>query len=194
MDKKVLDSLLKDTGQYRLDHTLRVVEESKRLAYLYDVDIDKAMEAALFHDCAKLIDDKNLLKMANDFDIILNDIMSSNLELIHGPLGAKIAQCKYNVEDTDILNAIKYHTTGRKDMTNLEKIIYIADYIEPYRKFTGVEKVRKLAYIDLDNSLLLAMNQTVTFLVERNRLISQDTIEARNQLIINYDYKEGKND
>lgn len=194
MDKKILDSLLIDTGQHRLDHTLRVVEESNKLALIHNVEVDKATKAALLHDCAKFLDGKNLLKMAIDFDIILSDIMKRTPDLIHAPLGAKLAQYKYNIEDLDILNAIKYHTTGRKDMTNLEKIIYIADYIEPYRKFEGVEKVRQLAYIDLDKSLLLAINQTITFLIRKNRFIDPDTIEARNQLIINQEYKEGKND
>ncbi|NLY44868.1 MAG: HD domain-containing protein [Tissierella sp.] len=185
MDKKILDSLLIDTGQDRVDHTLRVVEESKKLAYVHSVDIDKATQAAFLHDCAKFKDGKNLLKMAVDFDIILSDIMRASLDLIHAPLGAKIAEHKYNIKDSDILNAIKYHTTGRKDMTKLEKIIYIADYIEPYRKFHGVKEVRQLAYVDLDKSLLLAMNQTIIFLIEKNRLISPDTIEARNQFINN---------
>lgn len=180
-----MDSLLNDTGEHRFNHILRVIEEAKKLAYVYNVDIDKAYKAALFHDCAKFSDKKKLLKMAYDFDIILNDIMRSSPELIHAPLGSKLAQLKYNIEDTDILNAIKYHTTGRKDMSQLEKIVYLADYIEPYRKFIGVENVRQLAYEDLDKSLLLAMNQTIVFLVNNNRLISLDTIEARNQLLIN---------
>lgn len=194
MDKKILDSLLIDTGQNRLDHTLRVVEESQKLALLYNVDVDKATKAALLHDCAKFIDRKNVLKMAIDFDIILSDIMKRNPELIHAPLGAKLAQYKYNIEDSEILNAIKYHTTGRKDMTNLDKIIYIADYMEPYRKFQGVEEVRQMAYIYLDKGLLLAINQSIAFLIHKNRLIDQNTIEARNELIINLEHKEGKND
>ena len=185
MDRKIMEALLNDTGQHRFNHTLRVIEESKKLAYAYNVDVDKAYKAALFHDCAKFLDKKNLLKMANDFDIILNDMIRSTPELIHAPLGAKLAQYKYNIEDPDILNAIKYHTTGRKNMTQLEKIVYLADYIEPYRKFIGVEEVRQLAYEDLDKSLLLAMDQTIVFLVNNNRLISPDTIEARNQLLIN---------
>lgn len=192
MTINILDSLLKDIGEHRLNHTLRVVDEAKKLAQVYDIDIDKAATAALLHDCAKLAKKNNLLKMANDFDIILNDIMINNQELIHGPLGAKIAEHKYNIKDPDILNSIQYHTTGRKDMSQLEKIIYIADYIEPERKFDGVHKVRQLAYEDLDSSVLMAMDQTIVFLVNNNRLISMDTIEARNQIKIND--KEGRNE
>lgn len=181
MDKEILNILLSDIGESRFKHTLRVVEESKKLALIHDVDISKAEIAALFHDCAKYRDKKKLLKMANDFDIILNDIMKNNHELIHAPLGAKIAKYKYGIVDKDILNSIKYHTTGRKDMTSLEKIIYIADYIEPNRKFCGVEKVRELAYINLDKSVLEAMDQSIIYLIKNNIIVSRDTIEARNQ-------------
>lgn len=194
MDKKLLDSLLIDTGQDRFEHTLRVVEESKKLALLHNIDVEKVTKAALLHDCAKFIDRKYLLKMAIDFDIILSDIMKRNPELIHAPLGAELARSKYNIDDSEILNAIKYHTTGRKNMTDLDKIIYISDYIEPYRKFQGVEDVRQWAYIDLDKALFLAINQSITFLIHKNRLIDKNTIEARNQLIINLEHKEGKND
>lgn len=185
MDEKILNSLLNDTGEHRFNHTLRVVKEAEKLATNYNIDIGKAYKAALLHDCAKFQDKKNILKMANDFGIILDDIMRKSPELIHAPLGAKISELKYNIDDCDILNAIKYHTTGRKNMSQLEKIIYLADYIEPYRKFSGVENVRQLAYENLDKSLLLAMDQTIIFLVNNNRLISRDTIEARNQLINN---------
>lgn len=190
MNTNILDKLLEDIGQDRLNHTLRVVEESKKLATIYNIDINKVVTASLLHDCAKFKDKNNLLKVVNDFDIILDDISTNNQELIHGPLGAQIAKHKYNINDPDILNSIRYHTTGRKDMSQMEKIVYIADYIEPNRKFPGVEKVRKLAYENLDKSLAIAMDQTIVFLVQNNRIISTDTIEARNQLKIKEKYKE----
>ncbi len=184
MDKDILDCLLEGIGEERLNHTLRVVEEAKKLAVKHSVDVDKAAMTALLHDCGKFFNKKKILKRAYDFDIIISDIMKHSPELIHGPLGAKIANHKYNIEDQEMLNAIKYHTTGRKGMSTLEKLIYIADYIEASRKFIGVEEVRHLAYEDLDKSLLLALNQTIAFLVNKDRLISIDTIEARNQLMI----------
>lgn len=185
LNEKILNHILEDIGEHRFNHTLRVVEESRKLASHYSIDGDKAQIAALLHDCAKFSDKKNLLKMANDFDIILNEIMIENHELIHAPLGAKIAQFKYDISDEDILNSIKYHTTGRRNMSELEKIIYLADYIEPFRSFDGVEKVRELSYIDLDKGILTAMDQTIAFLIKNTRLISKDTIDARNQLIKN---------
>ncbi|HZK00660.1 MAG TPA: bis(5'-nucleosyl)-tetraphosphatase (symmetrical) YqeK [Tissierellaceae bacterium] len=190
IDEAILEQLLVDLGEDRFNHSLRVVEEAERLASKYNIDREKAVTAALLHDCAKFSDKKKILKMANYFDIIISDIMIHNKQLIHGPLGAKMAQDKYKVYDVDILNAIEFHTTGRKDMSKLEKLIYIADYIEPGRKFPGVNQVRRLAYVDLDRSILLAMDETIVFLVKNNRLISPYTIEARNQLEINLNYKE----
>lgn len=190
IDEAILEQLLVDLGEDRFNHSLRVVEEAERLASKYNIDREKAVTAALLHDCAKFSDKKKILKMANYFDIIISDIMIHNKQLIHGPLGAKMAQDKYKVYDVDILNAIEFHTTGRKDMSKLEKLIYIADYIEAGRKFPGVNQVRRLAYVDLDRSILLAMDETIVFLVKNNRLISPYTIEARNQLEINLNYKE----
>lgn len=190
MNKDILDKLLKDIGQERLDHTLRVVKVAKKLANLHKIDVNKAATASLLHDCAKFKDKNNLLKLVNDFDIILDDMATNNLDLIHGPLGAHIARHKYKIEDQDILNSIKYHTTGRKDMSQLEKIVYLADYIEPKRKFSGLDKVRKLAYEDLDKGVRLAMDQTIIFLVNNKKIISIDTVEARNQLKIKEKYKE----
>src|SRR5699024_5500398 len=141
-------------------------------------------QAAILHDCGKLRDRTNLLKMASKFGIMLDDTMKYNLELIHGPLGFKIARQEYGVKDIEVLNAIKYHTTGRKNMTVLDKIIYISDYIEPKRNFEGVEKIRQMAYKDLNKSVLLAMENTIRFLIEKGWLIHPDTIKSRNELRI----------
>lgn len=194
MNKEILDNLLKDIGENRFNHTLRVVKESKKLAKIHNIDMDKAITSALLHDCAKFEDKNKLLNMAYDFDIMRNNIMKLNNHLIHAPLGAILAEYKYNVLDKDILNAIKYHTTGRRNMSQLEKLTYIADYIEPARKFNGIEKVRQLAYLDLDRSTLLAMDESLIFLINNDRIISKDTFEAREQLIINIYFKEEMNE
>lgn len=189
MEKCMMESLIKDIGIDRYNHTLRVVDTTLELAKIYKVNEDKAKIAALFHDCGKLSDETNLLKRASDFGIILDNIMENNRELIHGPLGAKIAEKDYNIKDKEILNAIYYHTTGRENMTALDKIIYIADYIEPYRNFPGVKEVRELAYKDLDNSVLLAIDNTLRFLMGKGSLIHVDTIKARNDLILTLNSK-----
>ena len=183
LEDKIKELLLKDIGIKRFQHSLRVAEIAKELGEIYEGDLQKIHIAALLHDCGKITSKNNLLKKAYDFDIILDDIMLENTELIHGPLGAKIAEKQYSIKDREILNAIYYHTTGRENMNLTEKIIFISDYIEPGRAFLGVEEVRKFAYIDINKSVLLAMNQTIKFLIDKNKLISDETIKARNSLI-----------
>lgn len=177
--------LIRDIGIKRYKHSLRVVEVAARLAKIYNADIEKVKTAALLHDCAKFQEERSLLKRISDFDIILDDVMQNNRELIHGPLGAKIAEIEYCILDKEILDAIYYHTIGRVDMTLLDKIIYIADYIEPRRNFSGVEEIRVMAFKDLNESLLMAMDNTILFLIKNNNLIHPNTIEARNHLILN---------
>lgn len=183
IDSIIMNKLLKDIGEKRFNHSIRVMETALRLAEKYNCDIKQVKIAALLHDCAKYLDKLYLLKMANDFDIILDNVMRETPELIHGPLGAKIAEKEYNIKDIDILNAIEFHTTGRENMTLLDKIIYISDYVEPGRNFPGVGEVRDLAFNNLNDSILLAMNNTIRFLVDQNSLIHLNTIRARNYLI-----------
>lgn len=181
------DKLKSDIGTNRYNHSLRVMEVSKELAIKYGCSVQKAALAGLLHDCGKLQGDINLLKMANDFDIILDSVMENNHELIHCVIGAELAKREYNVEDEDVLNAIRYHTTGRENMSLLEKIIYIADLIEPGRNFEGVERLRSLAYKDIDECLLSALNNTIKYVIDNDKLIHLDSIKARNYLLIQKD-------
>ncbi len=137
------------------------------------------------HDCGKLKGKINLLKIADDFDIILDNVMRNNVELIHGPLGEQIAIKEYHVTNKNVLNAIRYHTTGREDMTLLEKIVYVADIVEPGRRFEGgVDKIRQLTDKNINLGLLYALDRTIIFVVQRGKLVHLDTIKARNQLLI----------
>lgn len=184
MDKYLKENLIKNIGEKRYNHSLRVMETAIELGRIYGVDIEKTKTASILHDCGKFMEREILLKMAYDFDIILDTCMEHNHELIHGPLGSKIAEEKYKIYDREILDAIYYHTTGRENMTMLDKVIYIADYIEPHRNFPEVEKVRQLAFKDLDKSILLAMEKTIIFLIGENKIIHPDTVKGRNFLVI----------
>lgn len=176
--------LIENIGEKRYEHSLRVVEVAIKLARLYGVDEEKAGIAGILHDCAKIRDKELLLKKSEAFGIIGDIVIEKNTELIHAPLGAEIAREVFKIEDKDILNAIRYHTTGRVGMTKLEKIIFLADYIEPMRNFAGVENVRKLVQHNLDKAVIKAMDQTINFLIYKEALISKDTIEARNDLLL----------
>ena len=195
MNKLIEERLIDSIGEERYLHCLRVAEIATILGEKHNLDVNDVKMAALLHDCAKFEDKTKLLKMGSKFDIIIDSVMEHSIELIHGPLGAKIAEDEYGIKDLDILNAIRYHTTGREDMTILDKIIYISDYIEPSRKFIGIEETRAMAYEDLDMSILLALEDTIKFLMDKNRLIHLDTIKARNSLRIiieNAEIKGGK--
>ncbi|NLY67616.1 MAG: HD domain-containing protein [Tissierellia bacterium] len=176
--------LKEDIGIKRYEHSLRVMETSIELAKRYNSSIEKAAVAGLLHDCGKLKGETNLLKVCSDFGIILDGMTKINSELIHSVLGAAIAEKEYGIKDEEVLKAIKYHTTGRENMSLLEKIVYIADLIEPGRSFEGVDKLRKLALEDLDRCLIYSLDNTLKFLIENKKIIHIDSIKARNYLLI----------
>ncbi|WP_352420104.1 bis(5'-nucleosyl)-tetraphosphatase (symmetrical) YqeK [Proteiniborus sp.] len=170
-------------GYKRYLHSLRVMEEAIKLATKFNCDGEKAAIAGFLHDCGKLQDEHELLKKSYDFGIIQRDVHIDNFALLHGALGAEIARREFQIEDIEIINAIRYHTTGRPNMSLLEKIIYISDYIEPERKFPGVDAIRTLAYKDLDEALLKAMDKTIKYIIDKGQYIHPETLNARNYLI-----------
>lgn len=163
----------------RFIHTQGVAQEAVKLAKHYDVDVNKALFAGLLHDCAKDYTKKEKLQMCEKYNLKLDEIMCKQIDLVHSFLGAEVAKHDYMIEDEEILNAIRYHTTGRKGMSVLEKIIYLADYIEPNRKnFDGLENIRKLSYINLDKAMESAIKNTINYNKEKERLIHPLSIEA----------------
>lgn len=176
--------LKKDIGLERYNHSIAVMNTSVKLAKYYNYSIEEARIAGFLHDCGKFQDKIKILKMVDEFDIILDNVMEKDISLAHGLVGEAMAKSKFNIHNQGILNAICYHTTGRENMSLLEKIIFIADIIEPSRNFQGVETMRKLAYENLDKSIVFALDRNIQFVIERGRLLHLDTIKARNHLII----------
>ena len=168
----------------RFAHTLGVVEAAVQLARRFGVDENKARAAALLHDVARGYDRERLLKEADEFGIVLSDFERTAWALIHAPLGAEIARRDFGVDDPDILAAIRYHTTGRPGMSALERIVFVADYIEPGRSHPGVGPVREAAQSDLDRAVLLALDQTIKYLLEMGQAIAPDAVAARNELLM----------
>lgn len=177
--KTMEDKLQSALSIKRYKHTLGVVEEAVKLAELYGVDTQKAKIAALLHDCAKDYPDDMKKRLCKEFHIQLDDIMKSQIDLAHPFLGAKIAKTEYQVEDGEILEAIRYHTTGKKNMSMLDKIIFIADYIEPNRKpFKQLEEIRRLAYVDINKAMKLALEATIDYTIEKNQKLHPLALEA----------------
>ena len=182
--KAALEVVKKQLTDHRYLHTLGVVETAIQLAEKYGEDIKKAELAAIFHDYAKFRSKdemKNIILEQEDMPEIL---LRYNSELWHAPVGAYLVEKEVGVEDRDVLNAIKYHTSGRVNMSLLEKIIYVADYIEPGRHFPGVEEVRELAQQELNSALIKSLQNTITFLLKKNQAIFPDTIETYNSLVL----------
>lgn len=180
LDYKTMQSKLQSAlSMKRYVHTMGVVDEAIKLATLYGQDIEKAKIAALLHDCAKDYPDNMKIRLCKEFHVDIDNIMKTQIDLVHSFLGAKIAKREYNVNDKDILEAIRYHTTGKKDMTMLDKIIFIADYIEPSRKqFEELDEIRQLAYTDIDKAVKLGLESTIKYIQEKGELLHPLTLEA----------------
>ena len=165
----------------RIPHVLGTEQEAIRLAERYGADVEKARRAALLHDCTKKLDMEEQLALCRRYGIQLDELEQKALKLLHSKTGAAIARDVFGVDD-EIYSAIWYHTTGHANMTKLEKIIYLADYIEPSRDFPGVDKLRKVCYEDLDRGLLMGLEMTIEEMTSMGNPVHHATIEARDAL------------
>lgn len=180
--KKIRKEMEKELNPKRYEHTLAVAYTAATLAMVHGVDTDSAMIAGMLHDCAKHLSDKKLISICrkNSVDISETELKNPSA-LLHAKAGSILAHEKYDVDDEDILNAIRYHTTGRPDMSKLEKILYISDYIEPGRKHAAnLGQIRIMAYQDLDKTLLKILKDTLAYLMSIDGeidLMTQETYE-----------------
>jgi predicted HD superfamily hydrolase involved in NAD metabolism len=176
--------LKKNLTESRYRHTLGVVSAAELLAEKNGESKEKAKLAALVHDCAKnmRIDDQFEFLKARSIEI--DEITRKSPQILHGLIGSIIAKETMNIEDEEVLSAVRYHTTGKKSMSLLEKIIYIADYIEPNRDYKGVEELRTVTYSDLDKGVLQGFDNTITYVIKLGQLVHPLTIEARNDLLL----------
>ncbi len=181
---RILDKLRKILTPKRFEHSLGVMETGKELAQNYGCDVEKAKLAGLLHDCAKDIEKHQMLQLCDDFGIVLDEISKKESQLIHGPVGAELARYTFGIQDEEILDAIRYHTVGKEDMTLLTKIIYVADCIEPGRSFSGVSEIREMAFSDIDLAVIKSIDSTIKRVLYRGRLIHPLTIKARNYIIL----------
>ena len=174
--KKELSKKLK---KERFEHTVGVMYTSASLAMRYGANIEKAMTAGLLHDCGKYCSAKEQLKLCEKYKITLTDLEHSMPALIHAKLGAYLAENEYGIKDREVLDAITYHTTGRPEMTMLEKILYIADYIEPRRdKASNLARMRYLAFQDLDQTMYEILAGTINYLKGKGGCIDPMTIQT----------------
>lgn len=149
----------------RYNHTLGVRYTAQAMAMCFDEDIVKAGYAGMLHDCAKYLSDVEIMSECTKHHIACSSAEKLKPSLLHAKLGACYAREKYGVEDEQVLSAIRWHTTGKPGMGTLEKIIFIADYIEPERKMLpGMEEIRRAAFHDLDKAMYLILKNTLEYL------------------------------
>ena len=184
MDQKINEMRLKlvevlDDARYQ--HTMGVMYTAASLAMRYGENLENALIAGLLHDCAKCIPGPAKVMLCEKYGIEITDIERKNPGLLHAKLGAFLAAAEYGVQDEDILTSISSHTTGRPGMSLLEKIIYIADYMEPGRKeLPNMADVRKLAFEDIDKCLFRILKDSLTYLKSRDFAIDPMTEETYN--------------
>lgn len=162
----------------RWNHTVNVVSEAEKLCQMYGGDMEKCVTAAIFHDVVKELPNEELNALVRKFGFDEKYIDSPNLS--HGKIAAALLKHEWGIDDEDIINAVSYHTTGRAGMSKTEKIVFIADAIEPTRVYNGVEAIRKATYEDLDRGCLKSLTDTVEHLKEKGvSYIDEDTLRAR---------------
>ena len=163
--KEIQDKLKIALDEPRYEHTIGVMYTAGCMAMSHKYDIKKAMLAGLLHDCAKCMSHGERLSLCNEHNVAVSESEFKNKALLHAKAGAILAKIEYDITDEDILHAICVHTTGEPDMNTLDKIIYIADYIEPGRdKAPNLEIVRNLAYSDLDACMAQILSDTLSYL------------------------------
>lgn len=181
---KVRETIMVTLNNKRYLHTINVEKEAIKLAEFYNVNVEKCRLAASAHDCAKYMTDDMLLERCNYYNIHVDNVQKSFPQLLHGPVGAMYLKKTLGIDDDEIINAVFYHTTGRNNMTIMEKIIYISDVIEEGRHFPGIDEIRSLVYTDLDMALLVSCNRTISYIVDNNLLIHPLTVILRNSILM----------
>ena len=183
MKTDIIDTLKSYIDEERLAHSKSTAQTAVELAVRFGADEEKAYTAGLLHDIAKCLSREKLLFLSDKYSYKLSDVEKKNTKLLHGPLGALILKNELGIKDEDILSAVQYHTTGRPNMSLLEKIIYIADLIEPLRKFNGITEIREIAENDIDLAVHLASRRVLEYILKEDAAIHKNTVLVYNELI-----------
>ncbi|WP_397539390.1 bis(5'-nucleosyl)-tetraphosphatase (symmetrical) YqeK [Rummeliibacillus pycnus] len=185
MERDELLLAMKDRmPEKRYIHTIGVTDTAIKLAMRFGEDSKKAEVAAILHDSCKYAD-RDWMRQTIVERQMDPTLLQYHHELWHGPVGAYVAKTEFNVTDEDMLNAIRYHTTGRVGQSNLEKIVYIADMIEPNRKFPGIDELRKASEeLDLHDLMIKCIAHSISFLISKHQPVFPDSFECYNDLLL----------
>lgn len=184
MDNETVINIIKGRlSERRFEHSIQVADTARQMANRYDADSAKTYFAGLLHDYGKGMSGPELLRIAGENGLIEDDVELKSPDLLHAPVGAFLLQKDLGINDDEVLDAVRYHTLGRIHMSVLDKIIYLADMIEPGRDFPGIERLRCIAERDLDQAMIVGIDSTLRYCVDRGMLIHPRTIMVRNCLL-----------
>ncbi len=183
MSNKLEIKLKERISPLRWKHSLRVAQTAKKLASFWGIDPDKAWLAGICHDYARDLPDEELLRIATEYGLHILEEERANPVVLHAPVGALLVRQDLGVQDPEVLSAIVKHTVGGESMSLLDKIIFLADMVEPERDLPGVEKLRVLVYHDIDRTMLEALDSTIQYLRERKQVIHPFTLITRNCIL-----------
>ncbi len=180
----MMQEVAKRMDETRYIHSLGVADEAVRLAERLGADTDKARIAGLLHDITKTLKAEEHLQLCEKFGIIYNYVENSEKKLLHALTGAALAKADFGIEDEEILDAIRCHTTAKPSMSKIALALYLADYTEPNRNYEGVDELRKAVDEDIYKGLLLGLDFAINSVMQKGALLHPDTVEARNWYIL----------
>ncbi len=186
--EQLLEDVRSQMPERRWQHTMGVMQTAVLLARRFGADEHKAELAAILHDVAKYWEIGKLERVIHERPrteafFFPEYVLKFDRQLLHAPVGAHVAETVYKVTDGEVLDAIMYHTSGREFMSLVEKVVCLADYMEPGRDFPGVDRIRELAETDLNRALVAGFDTTISHLLQKGRMVFPLTVIARNSLI-----------
>lgn len=183
-DNELIDIVRFRLSKNRFQHSLQVARVAKEMAERFGIDPDKAYRAGILHDYAKGIASQELIAIAQANNMALGEVDELVPDLLHAPVGAFLLEKELGITDGEILAAVSNHTLGSPSMGDLDKIIFLADMIEPGRDFPGIERLSCLALRNLDEGMLFALEVTIKYCLQEKRILHPRTIETRNCFLL----------
>lgn len=184
LEEQINKDIKERLTEYRYMHSIGVMKKAEELAKFYGLDSKKARLIGLVHDIAKQMKPSEIEEYISKYNVKLDEIEKLNTELIHAKIGADISKRKYNF-DEQMVNAVKYHTTGHPNMDMMAKIIFMADKIEENRDYEGVKEKRQLALLNINKAIIATIDYTTKDSINRGKMIHTDSINTRNYLLKN---------
>lgn len=190
--EKIVGLLRSRLSKGRFEHSIRVAETASKLGQIYGQDQSRLLLAGLIHDMAKSLDDATLLAIAEQEGLISHESERLIPDLLHAPVAAVIARNELGIADEQVLAGMANHTLGRPGMSDFEKIVFLADMIEPGRSYPGMEELAELTERDLDAAMLSGLDSTIAYCIKRGRILHPRTVDTRNYFltIVKADKKE----